>query len=82
MIVILLRRMRELKLRSKENNEIDFEKKNLERIQKMQERKNQELALMEEERRKAQEGREKLKKIVIILEKIRTLNFESYNWNI
>jgi len=74
--------MRELKLRSKENNEIDFEKKNLERIQKMQERKNQELALMEEERRKAQEGREKLKKIVIILEKIRTLNFESYNWNI
>lgn len=70
MIVILLRRMRELKLRSKENNEIDFEKKNLERIQKMQERKNQELALMEEERRKAQEGREKLKKIVIILEKL------------
>lgn len=45
-------------------NEVDYEKKNLERLQKIQEKKAQELAMMEEQRQKAQEEREKLKKIV------------------
>lgn len=44
--------------------EIDYEKKNLERLQMMQARKAQELALMEEQRQKAQEERERLRQIV------------------
>jgi hypothetical protein len=39
-------------------------KNNLERLQDFQKKKTQELAMMEEERRKAQEKREKLRQIV------------------
>lgn len=52
------------KLKAAQKNEVDYEKKNLERLQKLQEKKAQELAIMEEQRRKAQEEREKLKQIV------------------
>ena len=44
--------------------DIDYERKNLERLQKIQEKKAQELAMMEEERNKAKEQREKLRQIV------------------
>jgi hypothetical protein len=44
--------------------EVDYEKKNLERLQKIQEKKAQEITMMEEQRQKAHEEREKLKKIV------------------
>lgn len=48
-------------------SDIDYEQKNLERLQDFQKKKTQELAMMEEERRKAQEKREKLRQIVYFL---------------
>lgn len=47
--------------------DVDYERKNLERLQKIQEKKAQELAMMEEERQKAKEQREKLRQIVIFI---------------
>jgi len=44
--------------------DVDYEKKNLERLQKIQEKKAQELAMIEDQRQKAHEKREKLKEIV------------------
>lgn len=45
-------------------SDIDYEKKNLERLQKLKEKKAQEMAMMEEQRQKAHEEREKLRQIV------------------
>lgn len=45
-------------------NLVDYEKKNLERLQKIQEKKAQELAMMEEQRERAKEERERLRQIV------------------
>lgn len=49
---------------SKNQAEVDYEKKNLERLQKMQMKKAQELAMMEEQRKKAHDERERLRQIV------------------
>lgn len=54
----------ELKNKKPPRQETDYEKKNLERLQKIQEKKAMELAMMEEQRLRAQEEREKLKRIV------------------
>lgn len=52
------------KQKQAKGTEVDYERKNLERLQKIQEKKAQELAMMEEERLKAKEQREKLRQIV------------------
>jgi len=43
----------------------DYEKKNQEMIQKMQAKKAREMQLIEEERRKMMEGRDKLRKLIL-----------------